>query len=437
MHQTKQHTFSFAKAAARRCFILCIFLFLNFPLFTFAQELNQLLEQSVEEGITVDLREPVYSEGILSTQKGGLINAPQLRIQALHLAYTHLQTPSGLVWTIEAEGDLIVEFGEYVFVGEKLFYDLSKKEGEIAWGKTAVEPWFFGGEKLELKADGSYIIYNGYVTTSENDQPDWGIYSNVVTVDKERYLKARKVYVQAFDYTVFWIPSLRANLDSIFDNPIRYRFRWGGRQGPRFGLTYEIFSWERWKTFLRFDYRFTRGPGLGIETHYRSEDRKTEFQSINYLAKDSSILHMHEKARYRFEGMFNKKMDGDKTTIKFSYDRISDKDMPGNYYDRDFDFDTAERTQLLIRREEPQWIGNFNTRVRLNSFQTVKQELPTLEVNFKSLPLGPQGLSSKIWRAPPISILNIRNFSPTSGTTLPHDLNTSPPFTAPSRWGVI
>ena len=66
--------------------------------------------------------------------------------------------------------------------------------------------------------------------------------------------------------------------------------------------------------------------------------------------------------------------------------------MPGNYYDRDFDFDTAERTQLLIRREEPQWIGNFNTRVRLNSFQTVKQELPTLEVNFKSLPLGPTGI---------------------------------------------
>ena len=237
MHHTKQHTFSFANAAARRFFIFCIAFLLNLPLFfTFAQELDQLLEQSVEEGITVDLREPVYSEGILSTQKGGLINAPQLRIQALHLSYTHLQTPTGLVWTIEAEGDLSVEFGEYVFVGEKLFYDLSKKEGVITWGKTAVEPWFFGGEKLEFRPDGSYIITNGYVTTSENDQPDWGIYSDVVTVDKERYLKARKVYVRAFDYTVFWIPSLRANLDSIFDNPIQYRFRWGARQGPRFGF---------------------------------------------------------------------------------------------------------------------------------------------------------------------------------------------------------
>src|SRR5262249_24126937 len=101
---------------------------------------------------------------------------------------------------------------------------------------------------------------------------------------------------------------------------------------------------------------------------------------------------MHEKARYRFEGMFSKKMHDDKTSVKFTYDRISDKDMPGVYYDRDFDFDTAERTQLLIRREEPQWIGTLNTRVRINSFQTVKQELPTLEVNFKSFDLRHTGI---------------------------------------------
>lgn len=157
-------------------------------------------------------------------------------------------------------------------------------------------------------------------------------------------------------------------------------------------MTYEIFSWERWKTFFRFDYRFTRGPGGGIETHYRSTDHKTEFHSINYVAKDSSILHPHEKARFRFEGMYRKLMDQDRTSIFLSYDKISDKNMPSYYYDWDFNFDTAERTQLLIRREEKGWIGNFYTRVRINSFQTVKQELPSLEVNFKPLALGKTGI---------------------------------------------
>ena len=268
----------------------------------------------------------------------------------------------------------------------------TKKEGVITWGRTSVEPWFFGGETLELRPDGSYIITNGYVTTSEKAQPDWAIYSQSVTIEKNRNMRAQQVHVEVYHFTVLWIPSLRANLDSIFDNPIRYRFRWGGRQGPRFGLTYEIFSWEHWKTFVRFDYRLTRGPGGGIETYYRSEDKKTQFQSITYLAKDSSILHVHEKARFRLEGIFKKKMDGDKTSILLTYDKISDKDMPSVYYDRDFDFDTAERTQLLIRRQEPQWIANFNTRVRVNSFQTVKQELPTLEVSFKPFHLAQMGI---------------------------------------------
>lgn len=379
-------------AAAFRCFGFCFLICLNLlPLSSNAEEIDLLLEQSVEEGITVDLRDPTYANGVLTTQQGGLIVAPQLRIQAINLSYTHHKTEAGLVWTVEAEGDLIVEFGEYVFVGEKLFYDLNTKEGVISYGRTAVEPWFFGGEKLELKPDGSYIITNGYVTTSEKDQPEWSIFSRTVIVEKDQYLKARHVHLKVAEYTVLWIPSMKVNLDSIFDNPIQYRFRWG-RQGPHFDLTYEIYSWNNWKTFVRFDYRLTRGPGGGIETRYRSEDRKTEFESINYIAKDSSILHPHEKARFRFEGMFKKKMDSDKTSVLLTYDKISDKDMPSSYYDRDFDFDTAERTQLLIRREEPQWIGNLNTRVRVNSFQTVKQELPTLEVNFKPLELRGTGI---------------------------------------------
>lgn len=373
------------------CQILC-FSLLSQPSIAEEVGMDKLLVEGLQEGITVDLREPLYSDGVLSTEKGGIITASQLRIQALHLIYTRKVVDKKSIWTIEAEGELIVEFGEYVFVGEKLIYDFQTNEGVIYKGKTAVEPWYFGGEKLELKPDGSYIIYDGYVTTSERDQPDWGIYSNVVHVEKDRYLKAQQIHVRVYNYTILWIPTLRVNLDSIFDNPIRYRFRWGGRQGPRFGLTYEIFSWNRWKTFIRFDYRLTRGPGGGIETRYHSLDHKTEFQSINYLAKDSSILHPHEKARYRFEGVFRKMMHEDKTRILFTYDKISDKDMPSCYYDRDFDFDTAERTQLLIRREELDWIGNFYTRVRINSFQTLKQELPTLDVNFKPFELRSTGI---------------------------------------------
>ncbi|WP_075883381.1 hypothetical protein [Candidatus Protochlamydia sp. W-9] len=371
--------------------------FLGFCPSNYAEETVKVVHEGFAEGITVDLKEPLYIDGVMTTNQGGVISAPRLRIQAKVIRYTKKMIDKTPILTIEAEDQLMIEFGDYLFTGQKLYYDFQKKEGFIEYGRTAIEPWFFGGEKIEMRCDGSYVLYNGYITTSENEQPEWGLYSNNVYVKQGRHLKAYDVQLKLKKYTILWIPSLSANLDSIFDSPIRYRFRWGGRQGPRVGLTYEIFSWNRWKTFVRFDYRLARGPGGGIETRYHSVDRKTEFQSINYLARDSSLLDPNEKARYRFEGLFKTLLDQDKVSILMTYDKISDRDMPSSYHDRDFDFDPSERTQVLIRRQEDLWIGNLYTRLRINSFQTVKQELPTLSVNFKPFPLQRTGIIFENW----------------------------------------
>lgn len=85
-------------------------------------------------------------------------------------------------------------------------------------------------------------------------------------------------------------------------------------------------------------------------------------------------------------------MDHDKTSVLLTWDKISDKDMPSVYDDRDFDFDTAERTQLLVRRQENRWISNFYARVRVNSFQSMKQELPSFETTLKTFEVPATGI---------------------------------------------
>lgn len=370
--------------------------FLLIP-FAYSQEMNKLLERGLSEGITVDLREPTYTNGILTTEKGGVVSGLDLRIQAQKICYTRKIADGISNFTIEAEDDLIVEFGEYIFIGQKLFYDFHTQQGSIDQGKTQSGPWFFGGEVIQLRSDKSYIIYNGYATTSENAQPDWGIFSSRVEIIEDQYIEADQVQLKIFDYPILWIPSLKTNLDIIFDSPIRYRFKWGGRQGPRFGLTYEVFSWQRWKTFVRFDYRLTRGPGGGIEIYYNSLDGLTEFQSINYISKDSSLLNSHEKARFRFEGIFRKELDNHRTNLLLTYDKISDLEMPSNYYDRDFEFETSKRTQFFVRHQEEDWISSFYARVRVNNFQTVKQELPSLYLSSRPFTLGDNGIIVDNW----------------------------------------
>lgn len=351
-----------------------------------AQETDKLMQEGFTDGVTLDLKNPVYADGRLSTEEGGVLIGPNVRIQALKIRYAREAK------IVEAEEQIILEFGDYIFVGDSLVYDFEKKEGVVYNARTGLEPWYFGGEVIELRSDGSYLITKGYFTTSESIIPDWDVSAQSVVVAEKQYLTAEHIKLRFFQFPVLSFPKIRANLDSIFNSPIRYRIKWGGRQGPRFGLTYEVFSWERWKVFFRFDYRITRGPGGGLEFRYRSLDGKTEFQSMNYVANDSSLSRPHENMRYRFEGRYRTLWMDDRVSVLMTYDKISDLDMPSDSIDQDFELGTSERTQLLVRRQEEDWIGMFYSRVRVNNFQTVKQELPTLSGSLRPFVLGRTGI---------------------------------------------
>jgi len=326
--------------------------------------------------IDVHLLHPTFCDGTLSTEQGGVITAEGLRIQAKKIIYTKSQNAH----RITAEGELLVECGIYTFVGDRLDYDISEKAGVIYNGRTALEPWFFGGEQIHLLADGSYLVYNAFLTTSEDYDYDWAILSQRASLTQERYLQACGVKFKFLHLPLISIPSVRANLDSIFDLPIRFSVKWGGQQGSRIGMKYGLISWKNWKSFLRLDYRIKRGGlGGGVELYYHSNDKKEKFESINYIARDSTIVAPQIRTRYRFQGVYTNKLQDDSVDVTLTYDKLSDSDMATDYNDRGLELETAGRTQLLIHKQHPEWIGNFISRVRVNSFQTLKQELPTFQ----------------------------------------------------------
>ena len=249
---------------------------------------------------------------------------------------------------------------------------------------------------------------------------DWQISASQASLTDGQYLKAKDVKFIISNRQLFWLPTFRANLDSIFDSPIRYNFRWGGRQGPRASLVYEVFSWRRLKAFLRMDWRFNRGLGVGLETYLRSPDHKEEFETINYIAKDSALIHPHEQVRYRFQGLYSNLLYDDRLSIKLSWDKLSDREMATDYKDKGLELDTAGRTELHVRHDERIAITNFFTRVRVNPFETVKQELPTLESHLRPVNLFRTGIiSDTLGNASYLnfkysnSLINVHNFNST------------------------
>lgn len=330
-------------------------------------------------GIKVDLREPEYCEGVIKTEKGGVISGPDMRVQARRIVYTRKTVDEQSIYTLEAEGDLLLEFGDYIFVGSRMEYDFNTNMGLIYDGRTGQEPWYFGGAVIALLPNGNYTIYDGFITTSENVNYEWAIKAGEATLIDGQFLTAKDVQFEFFNRTLVSLPSFNADLESIFDSPIRYYLRCGGDQGTRFGIIYEFFSWKRFKAFVRLDYSLKRGPGGGFETYYTSEDRRERFETINYVACGSSIVNPNENFRYRFQGVYTNKFYDDSLSVYATWDKLSDQDMPTDYNDRGLELDTAGRTQLHLRHEDQSRIINLYTLLRINNFQTLKQELPTFQ----------------------------------------------------------
>jgi hypothetical protein len=371
---------------------LHIFTLLLFSSFGLEAKITDFeLDDVIEHGIDIDLRNPTYIDGTLFTNEGGIITAPNIRIQARTITYTRDETQE----TITAEGDLLVEFGEYVFVGQSLDYNLKEGTGTIINGRTSVEPWFFAGDTIELCADQSIIIHHGFITTSPSCQPDWAISSNKTTLKDRRYVTSTDVKFKILNVPLFWLPKFHSDLKMIFDSPIRYGFRFGGKQGPRLRMIYEVFSWYRLKTFLRFDYRLNRGPGLGFITHYNAPDKSQHLEMINYFARDSSINNPSEVYRYRFQGLYYHSFNSDRTQITANWDKLSDKEMPEDYHDESLKIEEAGKTELLIRHQENSWITNLATKLQVNGFQTVKQELPSVEWRFHPYAICNTGVISE------------------------------------------
>jgi len=363
-------------------FLLLLILSLA-PFTLYCDENEEALGNFLDQGIDLDLRNPQYADGTLSTSEGGVICGKGFRIQAIHFSYTRKTVDDELVQKISANGDVLMQFGQYLFVCDSVEYDLVTGTGTIHNGRSVIDPWYLGGRTIQLFADQKFIITEGFITTSENREMDWKIETRCAKIEKRKFLTASDLVFRIFKLPLLVVPELKMDLESIFDNPLQYSYRWGGHQGPRFRVLYEFFSWNNFRSVARLEYRVRRGFGGGIETHYKSSDCRRNAHTINYIARDTSIADPKLRTRYRFLGHFHDRLNCDKTHIHLCYDKISDKDMPEDYADDSFIIEEPSNTELAIRHQDCQWTAKFLTRIQVNNFQTVKQDLPSLDFRFR------------------------------------------------------
>jgi hypothetical protein len=340
--------------------------------------------------LEIRLREPTLAHGVLSTELGGVLEQGDLRIQAQRIVYSHSIGPEPLS-LLRAEGDLAVELGGRLFVGQRLAYDFLTREGEIEGGRTQYGPWYLEGSRILLHADGSFEVVEATLSTSENQRPVLSLNASQLLLRRGGALSAENLRVQLFNLPLVWFPKLKATLRSLPRFPVQLKWYWRGPQGPMASMRYRLSSWKGGYLGLRLDYILKRGWGGAVELTHQSPDKSTRILSRNYLVTDDSLNNPCKRKRFRVEGLMQTRWRDGHTSSYLQWDKLSDKAMASDYPESYFDLQVPMRTEFYNVHSRENFLVNLDGRLRLNNFQSINQLLPAGQITLLPSWLAPVG----------------------------------------------
>ncbi len=356
---------------------LCLFLAiacLPLPLFS-----KKVASAQVEPfDVTVDLRNPKYKNGILYTSEGGVVRGEDLRIQAKSIQIVKRIEDGKPVHRLEAEGALMIQYKDRVYVGSELEYDFLTRSGTVHDGKTFSSLWYIGGDKIDLQADGGYKVTNAFFTTCENMDSSWDIHAGRVQLMKDDQLSAKKVRFRFFKMPFIWLPSFKINLKKLKEPVFRYSVNWDKGQGPRAMLRYQLYSWRDWAFYGRVDYRWRTGWGGALESEFLPEHGRTTFVTKSYASTDRFENAPDAQFRYRLQGALQSESENGNTHTELTWDKYSDVRMPNDFKSDDFEVNTGKRTMFYLHHRDSDVLVSVKARPRVNIFDSIKQDLPTV-----------------------------------------------------------
>ncbi len=346
------------------------------------------------EEIRVDVTDPVYKDGVLFSDKGGVIQSSKMRVQARNLELKEVDGAKVLT----AKDDLFLSYGKKFFVGGSFTYNFSTKQGVLDNGICSAEGVFIDGQKIVFNDDGSVTMDKALLTTSENKETPFSIRAKTVSMNDEYNVQAKGITLSAYDTPVLYFPSYSRTVNKKFqiDPAVSYRVSWEKGLGPLFLMRYKVLENDALKIFWRGEFRtgtkeknylVPRGAGSAIEIDYCEPDKQLfKFASRNFFAYDSFFNDTNPKkyrARYRVQGSFDGFSDNKKIETSGKWDALSDRNMRSDFPTQMFELQTLGRTEGFVKARYDTAFTSLYVRPRINSFQGFKQELPTLKVAVK------------------------------------------------------
>lgn len=282
--------------------------------------------------------------------------------------------------------------------GDEIVYNFETRKGTVVGAEGEMGEWRTRGDRAQKIAADSYLHRGGYLTSCDFEEPHSRLKAREVRV----YLDDRVVLKDAVMYVgpvpLFYLPSYTHPLD---DKRARVTIVPGqDKQWGAFLLTaWRVYFHENLQGRFHVDYRERLDLATGVDLNYRLP-LGGEGLFRNYYTLERSLGREHawsrfsepeedrptnERERFRFQLRHVWEVS-DRTRATLEYNKASDPTLVKDFFEREFADNPSISGNYFEVVHTGTWYGlTFLINKRVNRFETVTQQLPSLRLDVRPL----------------------------------------------------
>ncbi len=317
------------------------------------------------------------------------------------------------------EGNVVLTRGERMIRAPQLYYDFENDRALIldAVMRAMVPdrdlPIYVRAKKVRQLSSTEFVAEKAIISTSEFATPHVYIGAEkVLLTDKTPRDDTARVtgpvagQYQAHHTTLnvegvpilYW-PYSQGDFRQTENTLRSASFGYGDKYGAAFETKWYLFNLlgletpEGWDSALRLDYYSKRGPGVGIDLDYQTEDYYGLFRGYYIHDQGDDELGPYRsgppdtenrgRVTWRHRQYLPK---GWELTMEVSY--LSDPNFLEQYFTNEYRTDKEQETLLYLKKQQDTWAFTLLGQTRINDFLTQTEHLPDAAFHLIGEPLG-------------------------------------------------
>jgi LPS-assembly protein len=302
-----------------------------------------------------------------------------------------------------AEGNVVLDSDKGKIWAEKAFYNFETKKGEFTNARLMADPIYGRARSIVKVRENYYVINDGYVTTSDYDDPEYRMKARTIEIFPGDKAVARSTAMYFGTVPVMYFPKYTQDLSG---NRPHISIVPGYKRdfGAFLLTTYRTSLNDRIELAYHLDVRELKGLGWGVDAKYNAEPLGKGLVRTYYMnerttdarrAWDKSQTPVVEHQRYRVEARHLWEIDP-ATIFIGQYYKQTDSTFLQRYFPREYRTDEAPPTYAMLTHTTPKTTTTLRVDKRVNRFEPdVVERLPEISFALSNQELGDTGLYFK------------------------------------------